>query len=79
MPQHRLEADHANKVFQVYYMPTVLVKNGGLNPKLAQILGGCINIMFVIGSLLPSFMLDSMGRRKTLMWGAAGKLKKSGL
>ena len=60
-------------------MPTVLVKNVGLNPKLAQILGGCINIMFVIGSLLPSFMLDSMGRRKTLMWGAAGKLKKSGL
>lgn len=56
----------------VYYMPTVLVKNVGLNTNLSQILGGCINVMFCIGALAPSFALDRMGRRKTMMFGCFG-------
>ncbi|GJN71774.1 hypothetical protein Purlil1_4874 [Purpureocillium lilacinum] len=56
----------------VYYIPSVLVQNVGMNPQLAQILGGCINMMFMIGSLLPTFALDRMGRRKTMMWGSLG-------
>lgn len=53
-------------------MPTVLVLNVGQSARLAQILAGCVQIMFVIGCLLPSLRLDQMGRRKTMMWGCGG-------
>lgn len=43
-----------------------------MTPRLAQILGGCINMMFMFGSIIPSFFLDRMGRRKTMFWGCAG-------
>ncbi len=56
----------------VYYIPSVLVQNVGLSARTAQILGGCINMMFMFGSLLPSFALDRMGRRKTMLWGCSG-------
>jgi hypothetical protein len=56
----------------VYYIPTVLRTNVGMERGLSQILGGCIQMMFMFGSLLPTFALDSMGRRKTLGWGCAG-------
>lgn len=56
----------------VYYIPTVLVKSVGMSPKLAQILGGCINTMFIIGSIGPTLALDRMGRRKTMMLGSFG-------
>lgn len=56
----------------VYYIPTVLVKSVGITPKLAQILGGCINTMFIVGSIGPTLALDRMGRRKTMMLGSFG-------
>lgn len=56
----------------VYYIPSVLVQNVGMTPHMAQILGGCINMMFMLGSILPSLALDRMGRRKTMMWGCFG-------
>ncbi|KAJ5895266.1 sugar transporter [Penicillium taxi] len=56
----------------VSYVPTILRDTMGLNRQLAQILGGCIQIMFMLGSLLPAFMLDRMGRRRTMMWGSFG-------
>lgn len=56
----------------VYYISSVLVQNVGLSSRIAQILGGCINMMFMFGSILPSFALDRMGRRKTMMAGCFG-------
>ncbi|KAF7540126.1 hypothetical protein G7054_g1594 [Neopestalotiopsis clavispora] len=56
----------------VYYAPTVLVQNVGTTARMAQILGGCINLMFMIGSILPSLTLDRMGRRKTMIFGCSG-------
>lgn len=50
----------------------MLKKNVGLGGQLPQILGGCIQIMFMLGSLLPAFMLDRMGRRRTMMIGSFG-------
>ncbi|KAJ5810357.1 general substrate transporter [Penicillium pulvis] len=50
----------------------VLQKNVGLTGKLPSILGGCIEVMFIIGSLLPAFMLDRMGRRRIMMIGSFG-------
>lgn len=43
-----------------------------MSPRLAQIIGGCIQMMFMFGSILPTFTLDRMGRRKTMMLGCAG-------
>ncbi|CAM1510720.1 Fc.00g010550.m01.CDS01 [Cosmosporella sp. VM-42] len=56
----------------VYYILTVLRDNVGLEHTLAQIIAGCIQLMFPIGSLLPSLALDRMGRRSTMIWGSAG-------
>lgn len=56
---------------QVYYLPTVLVDNVGMTTHMALILGGCINLMFPIGSLGPSLALDRMGRRKTMIIGCS--------
>ncbi|KAF4981517.1 hypothetical protein FZEAL_2702 [Fusarium zealandicum] len=56
----------------VYYILTVLTDSVGLKYKLAQIIAGCIQLMFPIGSLLPSLALDRMGRRSTMLWGSAG-------
>ncbi|KXH54058.1 hypothetical protein CSAL01_01964 [Colletotrichum salicis] len=56
----------------VYYIPSVLVQNVGMTPHLAQIIGGCVQMMFMFGSILPALALDRMGRRKTMMWGSAG-------
>lgn len=52
-------------------MPTVLVDNVGMSTQMALILGGCINLMFPLGSLGPSLALERMGRRKTMMIGCA--------
>ncbi|KAH7141379.1 general substrate transporter [Dactylonectria estremocensis] len=56
----------------VYYVPSVLVQNVGQTAQMAQILGGCIQIMFMVGAILPALALDRMGRRKTMMWGSFG-------
>ncbi|RSH95519.1 hypothetical protein EHS25_000611 [Saitozyma podzolica] len=56
----------------VYYVTTVLQVNVGLDRNLALILGGAINAMFLIGSFLPAFFLDQMGRRRPMMWGSFG-------
>lgn len=56
----------------VYYIPTVLVQNVGQDPRTAQIVGGFVNLMFVIGNFGPALALDRMGRRKTMIWGCLG-------
>lgn len=55
----------------VYYITFVLKYNVGLDQNLSSILGGCVEIMFPVGSLIPSLFLDRMGRRKTMMFGSA--------
>ncbi|WOO83056.1 Sugar transporter STL1 [Vanrija pseudolonga] len=56
----------------VYYVTEVLEKNVGMTRNMSLIMGGCINIMFVIGSLFPSLLLDRLGRRQPMIWGAFG-------
>jgi MFS family permease len=56
----------------VYYITQVLQDNVGLTRNLSLLLGGVINAMFLIGSLLPTFYLDQMGRRGPMMWGSFG-------
>ncbi|KAI8282389.1 Sugar transporter STL1 [Colletotrichum sp. SAR 10_98] len=56
----------------VYYIPSVLVQNVGMTAHMAQIIGGCVQMMFMFGSILPALTLDRMGRRKTMIWSSAG-------
>ncbi|ONH64959.1 Sugar transporter STL1 [Cyberlindnera fabianii] len=54
-----------------YYITTVLIQNVGLDRNLAMILGGCCVICFTIGSLVPSFYSDKLGRRLPSAFGHA--------
>ncbi|EXL71831.1 hypothetical protein FOPG_12529 [Fusarium oxysporum f. sp. conglutinans race 2 54008] len=56
----------------VFYIPSALTINVGMDPSTAQIVAGCVQIVFMLGSLLPTFALDRMGRRKTMLWGSFG-------
>ncbi|KAK5147153.1 hypothetical protein LTR32_001349 [Rachicladosporium monterosium] len=56
----------------VYYVPTALQNNVGLSANLSLVIGGCVQTMFFFGSLIPTFLLDRMGRRRPMMWGSAG-------
>ncbi|EAU32054.1 conserved hypothetical protein [Aspergillus terreus NIH2624] len=53
----------------VYFIPTVLSTNVGLSKNLSMIIGGCVQIMFVVGSFFPTFFVDRVGRRQPMMWG----------
>ncbi|KAI0552684.1 putative Myo-inositol transporter 1 [Xylaria curta] len=56
----------------VVYIATVLETNIGLSRDQALIGGGGINFAFVIGSLVPAFGIDRIGRRKPMVIGAIG-------
>ncbi|KAE8378424.1 general substrate transporter [Aspergillus bertholletiae] len=56
----------------VYFIPTVLSTNVGLSKNLSMIVGGCTQIMFVVGSFFPTFFVDRVGRRAPMMWGSFG-------
>jgi len=52
-----------------YYITTVLINNVGLEKNLAMILAGVAVICFTIGSLVPSFFSDRLGRRIPMVIG----------
>ncbi|KAF2021198.1 general substrate transporter [Aaosphaeria arxii CBS 175.79] len=56
----------------VFYVPSALVLNVGMDPKIAQIVSGCVQVVFMLGSLLPTFAMDKMGRRRTMIFGTFG-------
>ncbi|KAF1347148.1 putative Myo-inositol transporter 1 [Delphinella strobiligena] len=56
----------------VYFVPSALQYNVGLSHNLSQLIGGFVQTMFFFGSLVPTFMLDKLGRRPPMMWGSAG-------
>lgn len=55
-----------------YFVPTALRQNVGLSQNLSLLIGGAVQCMFFIGSLVPTFFLDQMGRRRPMMWGSLG-------
>jgi len=56
----------------VYFVPTALERNVGLTHNLSLLIGGFVQTMFFFGSLIPTFFLDKMGRRRPMMWGSFG-------
>ncbi|KAK4494624.1 hypothetical protein PRZ48_013980 [Zasmidium cellare] len=56
----------------VYFVPSALQQNVGLSHNLALLIGGAVQCMFFVGSLVPTFFLDRLGRRRPMMWGSFG-------
>ena len=56
----------------VYYVPSALQDTVGLSRNLSLVIGGAVQCMFFVGSLVPTFFLDRMGRRRPMMWGGLG-------
>lgn len=56
----------------VFYAPTVLEQNVGLERTTALVVAGCVEFSFVVGSLVPSLGLDRFGRKKPMMFGSLG-------
>jgi MFS family permease len=50
----------------------VLENSVGLSRNTAIIAGGCINLAFAAGSLIPALGADHLGRKKPMMFGAVG-------
>ncbi|KAK4553052.1 hypothetical protein LTR86_009976 [Recurvomyces mirabilis] len=55
----------------VYYLPTVLESNVGVERTTALLIAGFIQLMFPIGNLVPALALDKIGRRWTMFCGCA--------
>ncbi|ANZ73681.1 BA75_01530T0 [Komagataella pastoris] len=55
-----------------YYAPTVYQKTMGFDNQMSMILGGCTSITYLVGSVLPVFLVDRFGRRTLLMASASG-------
>ncbi|KAL3438325.1 hypothetical protein BDV09DRAFT_182905 [Aspergillus tetrazonus] len=61
-----------NQMGGVNIIVVMLQYNVGLDPKTSLLLGGVIQVMFVIGSFYPTFYSDRLGRKKPMMWGSFG-------
>lgn len=55
-----------------YYAPTVYENAMGLSRNLALILGGCTSLAYLVGSIIPLWSMDVLGRRSSLMISASG-------
>lgn len=51
----------------VYYVPTALQYSVGLPHNLSLLIGGAVQCMFFVGSLVPVIWLDKMGRRRPMV------------
>ncbi|THW40763.1 putative Myo-inositol transporter 1 [Aureobasidium pullulans] len=56
----------------VFYIGTVLEVNVGLPRSTALVAGGCMNLAFAVGSLVPALYLDRIGRRNPMIYGTIG-------
>ncbi|KAF2136166.1 uncharacterized protein K452DRAFT_354056 [Aplosporella prunicola CBS 121167] len=56
----------------VYYVPTVLEENVGMSRNMSLLIGGVIQIMFPLGSIIPALGADKLGRRRPMLWGSLG-------
>ena len=56
-----------------YYLPTVLIESVGLTNNMARLLAGCNSVSYLLFSLIGIPNVERWGRRKMLMYAAAGQ------
>lgn len=56
-----------------YYLPLVLQNSVGLSNTLSRLLAACNSVSYLIFSFFGLLLIETAGRRKLMMWGAAGQ------
>ncbi|PPQ77814.1 hypothetical protein CVT25_015308 [Psilocybe cyanescens] len=56
-----------------YYLPLVLQNSVGLSNNLSRLLAACNSVSYLIFSFAGLLLIERAGRRKLMMWGAAGQ------
>ncbi|KAF9467574.1 general substrate transporter [Collybia nuda] len=56
-----------------YYLPLVLQNSVGLSNNLSRLLAACNSVSYLVFSFLGLVLIEKAGRRKLMMWGAAGQ------
>ncbi|KAF9483698.1 general substrate transporter [Pholiota conissans] len=56
-----------------YYLPLVLQNSVGLSNNLARLLAACNSVSYLVFSFAGLLLIERAGRRKLMMWGAAGQ------
>lgn len=56
-----------------YYLPTVLIQSVGLSEEMARLLAACNSVSYLLFSLIGIPNVERWGRRKMLMYAAAGQ------
>lgn len=56
-----------------YYLPTVLIKSVGFTNRMARLLAACNSVSYLLFSLIGIPNVERWGRRKMLMYAAAGQ------
>ncbi|KAK7047782.1 hypothetical protein VNI00_006110 [Paramarasmius palmivorus] len=56
-----------------YYLPLVLQNSVGLSNTLSRLLAACNSVSYLVFSFAGLVLIERAGRRKLMMWGAAGQ------
>ncbi|KAF9447054.1 general substrate transporter [Macrolepiota fuliginosa MF-IS2] len=56
-----------------YYLPLVLQNSVGLSNNLSRLLAACNSVSYLFFSFFGLLLIETAGRRKLMMWGAAGQ------
>ncbi|KAL0564080.1 hypothetical protein V5O48_017975 [Marasmius crinis-equi] len=56
-----------------YYLPLVLEDSVGLSSSLSRLLAACNSVSYLVFSFAGLILIERAGRRKLMMWGAAGQ------
>ncbi|EAU81684.2 hexose carrier protein [Coprinopsis cinerea okayama7 len=56
-----------------YYLPLVLQNSVGLSNTTSRLLAACNSVSYLIFSFFGLLLIEKAGRRKLMMWGAAGQ------
>ena len=59
-------------MLQTYYIPNVLQNEVGLSPILAKLIAACNGTEYFLVSWIAVFTVEKVGRRKLMLWSAAG-------
>lgn len=55
-----------------YYATTVFEDSLGFDPELSRLMTGCLGTEFFLAALVALVVVDRLGRRKLMLWGAMG-------
>ncbi|KAK0645055.1 Sugar transporter STL1 [Lasiodiplodia hormozganensis] len=55
-----------------YYATTVFEDSLGFDAELSRLMTGCLGTEFFIAALVALFIVDRLGRRRLMLWGAIG-------